>query len=163
MSKFIFSGKVYEAKASSPSSSRTLSKIGDYFLDLKHNENGSYSVIRTLMHEERNQLSLVCVHPGQTTESLFGRREDQGGKRKSKNTAGSAPLTLEFSAKITDLCVGPQVWVEEKTILVRLEAMKMEFLIKAPTAGFVKQFKKKVGDIVQAGELMLEFETKASK
>ncbi len=168
MSDFVFSGKKYSTKKPDPKSAlpaeSSLEILGNTHVSKVPLPNGAYRIVRSTLIENKTGITLIVQDPSQRTETLFGRREARTSKHgQGKNSADAGQLTLEFTAKITQLCVAPGAVVEPKTTLVRLEAMKMEFLIKAPSKGVVKAFKKKVGDTLQAGELMVDFEAASEK
>jgi biotin carboxyl carrier protein len=82
-------------------------------------------------------------------------------KRKKAGVAAGGlsedAFLAQFPGKVKKLSVEPGSTVEENQVLLALEAMKMEFLVKAPVAGRVQKFLVKEGDTVSPGQKLLEF------
>lgn len=78
------------------------------------------------------------------------------GDADSANDQGS--LQAPMNGTMVALLVEPGSKVEKDTPLLVMEAMKMEHNVKAPTDGVVKQFFYQVGDLVEAGAELVEFE-----
>lgn len=72
-----------------------------------------------------------------------------------------ADFTAQFPGKVRKVLVSDGESVAEGQALLLLEAMKMEFSIKAPCAGLVKKVKVTEGQQLVPGALLLDFaETK---
>jgi 3-methylcrotonyl-CoA carboxylase alpha subunit len=67
-------------------------------------------------------------------------------------------LCSPMPAKVLHLAVVEGEKVEEDALLLTLEAMKMEYHIKAPRAGSIKKIKAGVGEQVEAGIPLVELE-----
>jgi 3-methylcrotonyl-CoA carboxylase alpha subunit len=67
-------------------------------------------------------------------------------------------LLAPMPGRVVTLRVRPGAAVEKGTALLTLEAMKMEYTIKAPAAGSVKEFFCAEGDQVAEGVLLLHFD-----
>ena len=84
------------------------------------------------------------------------------GEKIPLTRAGAKDADSDFSAqfpgKVRKLAVAEGTPVEAGVVLLMMEAMKMEFAIKASHAGIVKRFLVKEGDGVNPGQILLEFE-----
>jgi 3-methylcrotonyl-CoA carboxylase alpha subunit len=67
-------------------------------------------------------------------------------------------LAAPMPATVSALHVGEGDDVAEGDVLVTLEAMKMELLVRAPRAGRVRSLRCNVGDLVQPGVPLAEIE-----
>jgi biotin carboxyl carrier protein len=73
----------------------------------------------------------------------------------SAHAAASGDVTAPMPGKIVSVAVEPGATVEQRALLVVLEAMKMEHRIEAPVAGSVKDVRVKPGDLVKSGATLL--------
>lgn len=67
-------------------------------------------------------------------------------------------IRAEMVASILKVEVAIDEQIEEGQTVVLLESMKMEIPVLAETAGRVSVIAVKVGDVVQAGDLLVEIE-----
>lgn len=67
-------------------------------------------------------------------------------------------IRAEMVASILQVQVAIDEQVEEGQSVVLLESMKMEIPVLTETAGRVSVIAVKVGDVVQAGDLLIEIE-----
>jgi len=74
----------------------------------------------------------------------------------SVSAASEADLSAQFPGKVRKLLVQVGDSVEEGTPLVLIEAMKMEFSVKAPYAGKVKSILVKENQQLTPGEKLVE-------
>lgn len=85
-------------------------------------------------------------------------------KSSSSSNAASAggdhDLTAQFPGKVRKILVTDGAAVQLGDSLILVEAMKMEFSIKAPAEGCVKKILVKEGQELSPGDLFLEFEPK---
>ena len=58
--------------------------------------------------------------------------------------------------KIVGVAVETGTQVEQRTLLIVLEAMKMEHRIEAPVAGTVREVRVKPGDLVKSGDTLVK-------
>jgi biotin carboxyl carrier protein len=79
--------------------------------------------------------------------------------------SGSAPVADEskvcrspFSGTVAKVSAQPGQTILVNDVLLILEAMKMETVITAPIAGKVAKINVNVGDAVQQGQVLVEFE-----
>ncbi|MCC6278145.1 MAG: acetyl-CoA carboxylase biotin carboxyl carrier protein subunit [Oligoflexia bacterium] len=91
---------------------------------------------------------------------------DTPSARKRKRTAhGSAEVDGKIRApmpgKILKVLVSPGVLVKHGETLLVMEAMKMEYALKAPLDGKVKTVKATVGSTVVLEEILVELEAPA--
>jgi len=80
-------------------------------------------------------------------------RASQGGG------ASDADLTAQFPGKVRKILVKDGEHVEEGASLMLLEAMKMEFPIKAPTAGTVQKLLVQEGATLTPGTRLVDFKS----
>jgi len=80
-------------------------------------------------------------------------------KRRGGSGAGSgdSDLTAQFPGKVRKLLVANGEAVSEGQGLILVEAMKMEFSVKAPAAGTVRRVLVEEGQQVSPGQLFVEF------
>lgn len=65
-------------------------------------------------------------------------------------------LAAPMPATVTALHVAPGQAIDAGTVLVTLEAMKMEFQVRAPRAGTVSRVNCRIGELVQPGVPLVE-------
>ncbi|HEY0380966.1 MAG TPA: acetyl-CoA carboxylase biotin carboxylase subunit [Candidatus Elarobacter sp.] len=73
----------------------------------------------------------------------------------SAHAAASGDVTAPMPGKIVSVAVEPGATVEQRALLVVLEAMKMEHRIEAPVAGTVKDVRVKPGELVKSGATLM--------
>jgi 3-methylcrotonyl-CoA carboxylase alpha subunit len=71
------------------------------------------------------------------------------------HAGGSGDVTAPMPGKIISVNVEPGAAVEQRALLVVLEAMKMEHRIEAPVAGTVKDVRVKPGQLVTSGATLV--------
>ena len=77
--------------------------------------------------------------------------EDAKEKTKKTRDAIEAPMT----GKIVSIEVGEGETVEEGLVLIVMEAMKMEYRLKAPKAGTVKTVHCQANELVDLGQILV--------
>jgi 3-methylcrotonyl-CoA carboxylase alpha subunit len=75
------------------------------------------------------------------------------------HAASSGEVTAPMPGKIISVSVEPGATVEERALLVVLEAMKMEHRIEAPVAGTVKEVRVQPGELVTSGAILVTIGT----
>jgi biotin carboxyl carrier protein len=73
----------------------------------------------------------------------------------SAHAAASGEVTAPMPGKIVSVNVEPGAAVEQRALLVVLEAMKMEHRIEAPVAGTVNEVRVKPGELVKSGAVLV--------
>jgi 3-methylcrotonyl-CoA carboxylase alpha subunit len=63
-----------------------------------------------------------------------------------------------MAATVVRIAVTPGDRVEDGDVLIALEAMKMELPIRAPRAGIVRAVHCREGELVQPGQVLIDFE-----
>ncbi|HYZ15016.1 MAG TPA: biotin carboxylase N-terminal domain-containing protein [Candidatus Acidoferrum sp.] len=71
------------------------------------------------------------------------------------HAAASGDVTAPMPGKIISVAVVPGAAVEQRALLVVLEAMKMEHRIEAPVAGTVREVRVKAGELVSGGATLI--------
>ena len=82
---------------------------------------------------------------------------DEADRARSRRRAASHDLTAPMPATVRRIVVAPHTHVKAGTVLLMLEAMKMELAIRAPQDGTVGAIHCQPGDLVQPGERLLDF------
>jgi len=80
------------------------------------------------------------------------------GTRSKSQSRDQDAFTPPMSATVVRIAVSPGDRVEDGDVLIALEAMKMELPIRAPRAGVVKAIHCREGELVQPGQVLLDFE-----
>ncbi len=90
----------------------------------------------------------------------FTYEPEKRGSRKRKAGAGAnaGDALAPMPGKITKVAVAEGADVTEGQLLIVMEAMKMEYSLKAAVSGKVKSVKCKAGDQVSLGQLLVEVE-----
>lgn len=90
----------------------------------------------------------------------FTYEPEKRGSRKRKAGAGSSAtdVSAPMPGKITKVVVAEGAAVTEGQLLIVMEAMKMEYSLKAAVSGTVKSVKCKTGDQVSLGQLLVAVE-----
>lgn len=114
---------------------------------------------RLFMSEFRGQLS-ANLH-GQLLHGLIQSERTHGGAGDS--SGGDSDLTSQFPGKVRKVLVGEGSQVVEGDALVLVEAMKMEFTIKAPFTGTVSRVLVKEGQQLSPGDRFLEIAENTEK
>jgi 3-methylcrotonyl-CoA carboxylase alpha subunit len=73
-------------------------------------------------------------------------------------TAGQDAFSPPMAATVVRILVAPGDRVEDGDVLIALEAMKMELPIRAPRAGIVRAVHCREGELVQPGQVLIDFE-----
>jgi 3-methylcrotonyl-CoA carboxylase alpha subunit len=118
--------------------------------------NGRYLV----EHESTTQLAYAVASGRDTWVFLDGRtylvRSDGAAPTSASVTSDADALSAPMPATVIRIEVSPEETVTKDTLLVMLEAMKMELPIRAPRDGRVAAIHCRVGEIVQPGVPLLE-------
>ena len=85
---------------------------------------------------------------------VFTFTADSAGTR--RRTAALGSLAAPMPATVRQIAVAPGAAVREGDVLVVLEAMKMELPVRAPADGTVAVINCRVGEMVQAGQELIE-------
>ncbi|MDB5094502.1 MAG: Carbamoyl-phosphate synthase chain ATP-binding protein [Candidatus Eremiobacteraeota bacterium] len=72
------------------------------------------------------------------------------------HAGASGDVTAPMPGKIVSVVVVTGTQVEQRTLLIVLEAMKMEHRIEAPVAGTVREVRVKPGDLVKSGDILVK-------
>jgi 3-methylcrotonyl-CoA carboxylase alpha subunit len=83
-----------------------------------------------------------------------------GRKKKSKKESDESDLDSPISGKIVNVKVKTGDIVKKGEVLMVIEAMKMEYLIRAPYKGKIKKIHFKENDQVEIGQTTIEIEKK---
>ena len=78
--------------------------------------------------------------------------------RRRRASAAQGSLTAPMPATVRQVVVSPGARVQQGDVLLVLEAMKMELPVRAPGDGTVTTVKCRQGELVQAGQELIELE-----
>lgn len=81
-------------------------------------------------------------------------------KRKSKKKKEEGDLSSPISGKVVDVKVKEGDKVKKDQVLMVIEAMKMEYLIRSPKKGIVKKINFKENDQIEIGQTTAEIDKK---
>lgn len=108
-------------------------------------------------HAERGTLWLHLDGEIFVVESSQGLRTKRGGGVSSTASA-SGVIAAPMPGKIIKVLVDGDSQVEIGQVLIVMEAMKMEYTLKAPRAGKVKNIGCAVGDQVTLGQSLVQLD-----
>jgi biotin carboxyl carrier protein len=94
------------------------------------------------------------VYNGRAFLFMFAPPPDADPRHHQASAAGSGTVTSPMPGKVVSVNVTPGEVVEPRTLLVILEAMKMEHRIEAPLGGTIERVHVRSGDVV-AGDATL--------
>jgi 3-methylcrotonyl-CoA carboxylase alpha subunit len=100
--------------------------------------------------------ALVSGRPYFAELKALSRASSTGG-------SGDSDLVAQFPGKVRKILVQPGTRVGEGDSLMLLEAMKMEFAIKAPGVGVVRKVLVSEGQQLSPGTLLIDFEAESEK
>jgi acetyl/propionyl-CoA carboxylase alpha subunit len=114
------------------------------------------------LHDGRTRLAWVAISgdirwvfiDGEVFTFESGRRS----ARRRRTSAAQGSLTAPMPATVRQVTVNVGSRVEQGDVLVVLEAMKMELPVRAPGDGTVAAVKCRQGELVQAGQELIELE-----
>ena len=89
---------------------------------------------------------------------VFVFETDRPASRRRRSAASHGSLTAPMPATVRKIVVSPGAAVRQGDVLIVLEAMKMELPVRAPGDGTVAIIKCGEGDLVQAGQELIELE-----
>jgi len=82
----------------------------------------------------------------------------QGTRGSQAASPGQDAFSPPMAATVVRIVVKPGDRVEHGDVLIALEAMKMELPIRAPRAGVVRAVHCREGELVQPGQVLIDFE-----
>ncbi len=109
-------------------------------------------VIEATVYAEDNILTVIL--PGETARLTLA---DPVGMTSVQDQGGGA-VTAPMPGKVVQVMGEPGAKVKRGTPLMVVEAMKMEHTITAPADGAVAAFHYKIGDFVEDGAVLLDFD-----
>ena len=98
----------------------------------------------------------LSVHFG--TSTWFGELVQEAVGGVSRGAASESDLVAQFPGKVRKIMAQENQVVKEGAVLVLIEAMKMEFAIRAPSAGKVLRMRVSEGEQVTPGTKFLDWE-----
>lgn len=106
---------------------------------------------RIMLHEARGQLSFSAGG------KLYAGALVSENRHAGASAGGDSDLVAQFPGKVRKILVQAGATVREGDPLVLVEAMKMEFSIKAPSAGKVSRVLVTEGQQLSPGDRFVEF------
>ena len=82
----------------------------------------------------------------------------QGARASHAASAAQDAFSPPMAATVVRIAVKAGDHVEDGDVLIALEAMKMELPIRAPRAGIVRAVHCREGELVQPGQVLIDFE-----
>lgn len=151
----LFGKKVEFAKKTGKAQLRMVPRPGGWLivevLDAKSGE----VVARTKTRIHQNAKSLSVLLEG---TSLYFEKQTRIRGSQAGASAGGDEFVAQFPGKVRKWVAQEGKPVQPGDALILVEAMKMEFSIKASEPGKVKKFLVNPGDLIQPGQKLLEFE-----
>lgn len=139
-----------------------------FFYGLKLNEEvlielgkGKVLIIRLLYKSNADENGMCTVtfdFNGQIRSVLIRDQSVKPTKASNRKAAGSKEIGTSLQGRLASVAVRVGDEVEMNTPLFVIEAMKMETTITAPLPGKVKAIHLKAGELVEQGDLVVEFE-----
>ncbi|WP_336042601.1 acetyl/propionyl/methylcrotonyl-CoA carboxylase subunit alpha [Acinetobacter dispersus] len=102
----------------------------------------------------QNQQGITLFHTGQSHKFGYIRQD----YHQEDSQADQGHLKAPMPGVVTQVLVGANHNVKKDDILMTLEAMKMEYTIRAPQDGVIVDAYFQVGDQVKAGDELVEFQ-----
>ena len=159
-------GKSLNLKVSSNNNSYEVDGLGDEAVVLEHwqcmtTQQGSVT-IQSMVNDQSAQYTVtqsnsgVWVQQGLNPQALHVDDETLLSASALAEGVFQAVVSSPMNGKVTQVLVQPGQQVEAGTVLVCLEAMKMEHRISAKTAAVVEQVHIKVGDQMKQKQAMVQ-------
>lgn len=159
-------GKSLNLKVSSNNNSYEVDGLGDEAVVLEHwqcmtTQQGSVT-IQSMVNDQSAQYTVtqsnsgVWVQQGLNPQALHVDDETLLSSSALAEGVFQAVVSSPMNGKVTQVLVQPGQQVEAGTVLVCLEAMKMEHRISAKTAAIVEQVHIKVGDQMKQKQAMVQ-------
>lgn len=97
---------------------------------------------------------------GETWTAETGRARKGGGKSKAGSSANPGEILAPMPGKIIKISAPVGQAVAKGDVVMVMEAMKMEYTLKAAVAGVVSEIKCAAGDQVPLGALLAKLDVK---
>ncbi len=103
----------------------------------------------------------LWVHVNGKTFLVEAQKESRRGRRKLEG-AGHNKILAPMPGKVTKILVKDQQEVKKGQAVIVMEAMKMEYTLKAEMNGTVGKIAAKAGDQVSLGQVLVELKEKTA-
>lgn len=150
------SGKKLELPKTKSSDWKFFVRPGGWILAESIDSRGNLVRKRFLIHQRANQLTASLdgrLWHGELIQTSHGLGGSSGGS--------DADLTAQFPGKVRKILVKSGAQVNEGDSLMMIEAMKMEFPVKAPYNGRITQIHVQEGQQINPGTKFLDLEAQA--
>lgn len=124
---------------------------GGWCIAERKRPDGSIERRRLALHESKGKLTAQLGGILYHGEIIAKSRAVSGG-------GGESDLVAQFPGKVRKILVQAGTKVKEGEPLLMIEAMKMEFAVKAPSAGTVTRIKVSAGQQLSPGDRFVDFE-----
>jgi len=132
---------------------------GGWVIATKVKPDGTSERIRFSYHRKKEQFWAKIPQSSQTSSlDFYGEKHSFNEKRGSARSDSASDFTAQFPGKVRKIMVTDGQTVTVDTPLLMIEAMKMEFAIKATEAGVVKKILVSEGQTLTPGQRLLDFE-----
>lgn len=125
---------------------------GGWWVASRARPDGSLERLRVVLHERKGRLSASVGG-----QSVHGEIQ-QASRAGTAAAGGDSDLVAQFPGKVRKVLVAAGASVKEGDALVMVEAMKMEFSVKAPRDARVKAVLVKEGQQLSPGDRFVELE-----
>ena len=157
--KFRIGGKTIDLPEADPSWKFT-PRAGGWCIAERTLKDGTVERMRLMAEQVGDKVGFHSK--GQTFSGEWVRKSRASARGESANTG----LIAQFPGKVRKVLVAADQSVKEGESLLLVEAMKMEFTIKAPSDGKVRKVLVKEGEQLSPGKELIDFvaaEAKAEK
>ena len=153
--EYKISGKRHKVEEQAPLKTET--RPGGWTIVTRKRADGTLERVRMVQARVGSKVSaLISGRPYFAEAKALSRGGAQGG-------GSEADLTAQFPGKVRKILVQDGARVKEGEPLMLLEAMKMEFAIKAPAAGTVRKVRVTEAQQLTPGTLLVDFEPEGGK
>lgn len=130
---------------------------GGWVIATRVNADGTQERVRFSFHSVKGSFWAKLPNSSATSRmDFFGERQHVARAGSASDSASD--FTAQFPGKVRKVMVKDGQAVEKDTPLLMIEAMKMEFAVKASEAGTVKKILVTEGQQLSPGQKLLDFE-----
>lgn len=151
-------GKRYELPGTQNASWSFEVRPGGWVLGFRTLADGTQERVRFSFHSARGQIGIQLLRKGAPGRTFRGEWIEKTFGSGGAGAGSDADLVAQFPGKVRKVLVHANQKVQEGDPLVMIEAMKMEFPVKAPFAGTVRKVLVKDGQQLSPGDRFVEFE-----
>lgn len=105
---------------------------------------------------------ILWTHVNGETQATDTAPRRRGGKKSGSSTVNPSQITAPMPGKIIKISAPQGSHVALGDVVIVMEAMKMEYTLKAQAAGRVSEIRAQVGDQVPLGQMLAKLELTAT-